>query len=105
MIPRLLRLLKQSKKDGSPIRDCHPDTIYKHVNRACAACGLPNVGIQGLRRSFASLCYHLKLSERETMELGGWEDPATMRKIYIHLAKRDKDRAQKKIAGFFKNAT
>ena len=104
IIPRLLHLLKQTKKAEGQIRDYHPDTIYKHVAKACATCGLPNVGIQGLRRSFASLCYHLKLSERETMELGGWEDPATMRKIYIHLAKRDKLNAQKKLTGFFKLA-
>lgn len=35
------------------------------------------------------------------MELGGWDDPTTMHKIYIRVAQRDKERAKNKIAEFY----
>lgn len=66
---------------------------------------LPEVGVQGLRHSFASLAYHLKLSEQETMQLGGWSDYKTMRKIYTHLAKVDRLKAENKITSFFSSAS
>ena len=104
MIPRLKVLLVLARESESPIIDKHPHTIWKHVNKACVNAELPEVGIQGLRRSFASLCYYLGLSERETMELGGWSDAETMRKIYIHLAKNAKVKAENKVSEFFNNA-
>jgi hypothetical protein len=33
--------------------------------------------------------------------LGGWSDPGTMRKIYIHLAKKDREKAAGKLSNFF----
>ena len=81
-----------------------PHYIAELVNKACARAGVPEVGTHGLRHSFASLAYHLGMSELETMELGGWSDAGTMRKIYTHLSQRDKAKAQNKMAEFFKNA-
>lgn len=100
IIPRLVELLK--KYDAS-IPTMHSLSLRKQINSACESAKLPKVGIHGLRHSFASLCYHLGLSERETMQLGGWSDANTMRKIYIHLAQKDKENANQKLIGFFKN--
>jgi integrase len=100
LIPRLIALSKSIDE----ITIYHSQTVRNHINKACEKIGIAPVGAQGLRRSFASLCYHLKLSERETMELGGWSDANTMRKIYIELAKRDKQKATRKLSEFFKNA-
>ena len=36
------------------------------------------------------------------MELGGWDDPGTMHKIYIKLAARDKERAKNAMADFYR---
>lgn len=66
-----------------------PSTIYKQINQICRSVGLPEVGIHGLRRSFASLAYHLKLSEEVTMRIGGWSNIYTMRRIYTKLSARD----------------
>ena len=41
------------------------------------------------------------MGELETMELGGWSDPGTMRKIYRHLAAQDKNAAAQKMAAFY----
>lgn len=100
MIPELTELLK----NGAPLVECAPDTLRKRINRICKANGLPEVGIHGLRHSFASLAYHLGWSEQYTMEIGGWADAGTMRKIYTHLSQKDKLSKTNTMAQFFKNA-
>ena len=92
LIPRLEQL---------PFTDLCAETIFRHINRACDRAGLPHVGLHGLRHTFASLCYSLKLSELETQRLGGWSDASTMRRIYTHLAERDRTEGVEKLAGFF----
>ena len=77
------------------------NTLYVQINRVCGAAGLPRVGVHGLRRSFASLAYHLRWSELETMRVGGWSDFNTMRKIYTKLAERDKSAAAQKMEQFY----
>lgn len=103
MIPELRQALEAAKQKNGPVVTCNPNTIWAQINRVCASCNLPEVGTHGLRHSFASLAYHLGLSEMETMELGGWADIQTMRKIYTHLAKADRLKAQNKMAEFFAN--
>lgn len=103
MIPELskaIEALPPEKRTGH-VYSGNVNTLYRVVNRACKQNGLPEVGVHGLRHSFASLAYHLKLSEQETMELGGWSDYNTMRKIYTHLAQADRLKGQNKIAAFF----
>ena len=97
LIPRLSELLE----DHPPMFEYSAANLSTAINRVCERNGLPKVGTHGLRHSFASLCYHMGLSEHETMELGGWSDPATMRKIYTHISKADKDAATQKLKSFF----
>lgn len=97
MIPRLKELL-----DSKPnFYDVPITNLTKSINATCRKAGLPEVGTHGLRHSFASLCYHNGLSERQTMLLGGWSDPATMRKIYTHISQADMDVAADKLKAFF----
>lgn len=79
----------------------YSNVLRLNINRICEANGLPHVGIHGLRRSFASLCYHLGIPEAITMEMGGWEELATMRKIYTKIAEADKLAQAAKFANFF----
>lgn len=104
MIPALSSALLAARQASGPVVSCNPNTIWAQVNRVCRAAKLPEVGCHGLRHSFASLAYHLGLSELQTQELGGWSDPATMRKIYTHLAAADRAKASNVVADFFKNA-
>lgn len=103
MIPELRTALEAAKEKSGLIITCNPNTIWARVNRICNSCGFPEVGTHGLRHSFASLAYHLGLSEAETMDIGGWADAQTMRKIYTHLAKADRLKAENKLAAFFTN--
>ena len=75
--------------------------LTKNLKRICKGKNLKYVTPHGLRHSFASLCYHLGISEAETMRLGGWSDPGVMRKVYTHLAAKDKTDAEIKLKEFF----
>lgn len=100
LIPRLSELLKNGNGAEMVCTDTM-NSVDKRINAVCRSAGLPEVGVHGLRHSFASLCYHVGVGELETMELGGWSDPGTMRKIYRHLAEQDKSKAAERLASFF----
>lgn len=102
MIPRLETLVKALPDNDKKLVTCYPDTLRKWINKICEENNLPKVGNHGLRHSFASLAYSLKWSEQETMRIGGWDDPTVMRKIYTHLAEKDKERAENSMAEFYK---
>ena len=106
MIPELeaaLKAIPEEKRTGK-LFSCIPDTLTDRINQACENAGLPKVGPHGLRHTFASLAYHLGMSELETMELGGWSDTQTMHRIYTHLAASDRLKAENKMTAFFANA-
>lgn len=102
MIPRLIEVLKHQKKAGLPPVRSTPNSITQSINRVCAAASLPQIGTHGLRHSFASLGFHLGLSELEVQEIGGWRDHNTVHKIYLHLAKQDRLNAENKMEKFYK---
>ena len=101
-IPRLQELIDASTVAPDDFYiSTNPNTIFWQVNQICEKAGLPKVGLHGLRRSFASLAYSLGLSERETMQEGGWSDYGTMHKRYIKLAESSAN-ADDSISDFFK---
>lgn len=90
VIDRLALLISDRRGDPDElVASCSADAMWRHVNRVCKSCGLPEVGTHGLRHSFASLCYRLRLPELVAMQLGGWSNYGTMRRIYTHIAQRD----------------
>lgn len=99
LIDRVSVLVKQCPTERIYTGSEH--SLYRRINKICRDNDLPEIGLHGCRHSFASLCYHLKLSEEETMRLGGWSTPAVMRKIYTHLAEKDKNEAVDKLKSFF----
>lgn len=103
MIPELKETLERERKPNGKVMPYHQNTLRHGIKRICEENGLPNVGIHGLRRSFASLAYHLNIPERITMEIGGWDDPQTMHKIYIHIAQSDIKRYNTKMMDFYKS--
>ena len=91
VIPRLLEILQDHTGDICPLGD----GVRRQINRICAANDLPEVGLHGLRRSFASLAYHLGWSEEETMRHGGWSDWKTVHDFYLRLSEKDLSKAAK----------
>lgn len=97
VIPRLLEILQDHNGDICPLGD----GVRRQINRICAANDLPEVGLHGLRRSFASLAYHLGWSEEETMRHGGWSDWKTVHDFYLRLSEKDLSKAAKKMCRFY----
>ena len=85
MIPRLITLLPPEGK----VVTYHPTAIRSHVEKACERAGLSKCSPHDIRRSFASLAYHLGWSERAIMAVGGWSDMSTVHKIYVKLSQQD----------------
>lgn len=85
MISRLTELLPEEGR----LVNIPPTTITSHIERACKKAGVPVCTPHDLRRSFASLGYHLGWSERAIMAIGGWADVSTVHKIYVKLSQAD----------------
>ena len=101
MIPRLLDALKEADQSCASVVPFHPSSVCRGINKICESAGLPKVGTHGLRHSFASLAYHLGMPEKIAMQIGGWSNDATMRKIYTHVAKNDVLKYQNAMASFY----
>lgn len=100
LIPRLEELLIDSSGQLITYR---PNKLWEKINAVCRKAELPEVGVHGLRHSFASLAYHLKWSEATTMSVGGWSDTKTVHEIYTHLANQDKNKDIRRMKKFYKN--
>lgn len=103
MIPELSAALERDRKPSGPVMEYHQNSLRVALKKICAENNLPDVGIHGLRHSFASLAYHLQIPEKIAMEIGGWSDTTTMHNIYTHIAKSDISRYQTELFNFFKN--
>lgn len=93
-------LEKVEDKKGPLVLKCG-DTILAKVKKICKATGITVVDLHGLRHSYASLAYHLGIPAIIAAEIGGWEDIATMEKIYTHIAQKDIAKRSKDFCDFF----
>ena len=101
IIPPLEEALLSSRRKGEYVVTITSNWIYKSINKICEKNGLPKVGIHGLRHSFASLAFHLNMPEKVAMQIGGWANDQTMRKIYTHLSQTDVSRHAEAFTSFF----
>lgn len=105
LMDQLHKALESAWQPSGAVVTCGPEALRRNALRICQRNGLPPVGLHGLRHSFASLAYHLNVPEQITMEIGGWSDIQTMRKIYTHISQSDMGRYEAAFSGFFgKNA-
>lgn len=98
VIPRLHDLLIDRQ---GVIVTTKPNTTYVQVNRICRESGLPEIGVHGLRRSFASLGWHLHIDPLTIQREGGWANFETVNKVYIKLANQDANDDIKNMKEFF----
>lgn len=98
VIPRINDLV--GDKNGTLITT-NPTTLYGLINKLCEKNNLPQVGVHGLRHSFASLAYHLGWSEATTMREGGWSNSDTVHRIYTHLAAQDANEDINRMKNFY----
>ena len=105
IIPQLAEAIEAADKKGDLVVTGNPNQLWQSINRICKREGLPEVGVHGLRRSFASLAYHLGISEEVAMRTGGWSDYTTMRKIYTKVSQKDIQDQAAIYTNFFKTVT
>jgi integrase len=103
IIPPLREALEKIELTDDYLVKMRSATVFDQINKVCRECNLPEVGNHGLRHSFASLAYHLQIPEKIAMQIGGWSDYGTMRKIYTHLSQRDINERSEDFTRFFKN--
>ena len=101
MIPPLYDALTAAPKDTEFVVNAATCTLFNRINKICRENNLPEVGMHGLRHSFASLAYHMGIPEMMAADIGGWKDLGTMRKIYTHLAERDIAKRSKEFTDYF----
>lgn len=101
IIPPLEDALNRTPQKGEYVVKITANWIYRSINTVCEKNGLPKVGIHGLRHSFASLAFHLNMPEKVAMQIGGWSNDQTMRKIYTHLSQADVARHADAFTSFF----
>lgn len=101
LLPRLRELAADQPDPKALAVTCHYSSIWRAVKAACQKAGVPEIDVHGLRRSFASLAYHLGLSEEVTMRAGGWSDIYTMRKIYTQVSEADYIAQAQLLSDFF----
>lgn len=103
-IPELEAALERDRQPMGRVVTMKQNTLRLGVHKICQEAGITNVTIHGLRHSFASLAYHLRIPERIAMEIGGWANIATMQKVYTHIAKSDISRYQTELQNFYLGA-
>jgi len=101
LIPELKAALERDRKENGPVMPCSQNNLRLACHRICKQAGVTDVTVHGLRHSFASLCYHLRVPEKIAQDIGGWKDAATMHKIYTHIAQLDINRYKSELAAFY----
>lgn len=95
-----LTAVPEQEREGHVVK-LPVEGIYKRINRICRNNGLPEVGVHGLRHSFASLAHYLNIPLKQAMYIGGWSDDHTMLKIYTHLSEQATQSGADALADFF----
>ena len=107
IMSQLVDALSSVKEKDEMVVTMSASWMLKGINSICEKYHLPLVGVHGLRHSFASLAYHLGMPEKIAMEIGGWSDDQTMRKIYTHISELDRKKSVNAMQSYydkFKNA-
>ena len=78
--------------------------INHAIHRACVKVGVADCGTHDLRRSFASLCYYLKLSDKFIMRTGGWSNTSVMHQVYVKLYDSEIEDGNKLLQNYFKGS-
>ena len=105
MIPRLYELLSSIEDKTGFVVTLSRSAIYRQITSACERAGVTVVTCHGLRHSFASLGASLGMTEDELMDLGGWSDIGTMKRIYTRVTQSAKHRAINKMTEYYNSHT
>ena len=101
LIPQLSAALEAARQPSGPLPVPTEQNLLDDVRRTCSRAGVTEVTTHGLRHSFASLGYYLKIPERQLMSWGGWKNYHVMHKIYIRMAAIAEQESKNAVQDFF----
>lgn len=104
MMPRLVDLIK-TRPAGECVVVGDANSLWRSINKICREHNLPEVGVHGLRRSFASLAWYLNWDMLTTMRLGGWSDDTVVREIYTKLSEQTVNKDIENMIQFYEGLT
>ena len=101
LIPELKEAIEKTRGQGT-VAKYATNTLYRKINKVCDDLGVCRTGLHGLRHSFCSLCFYLRIPPKIVMQIGGWESERTMSQIYTHISEVDIVEQSRKISEFFR---
>jgi integrase len=104
-VPILIDRLREIWPKEGPVVTMTPRDIRRGLEAACKKARVPVCSPHDLRRSFASLAYHLGWPERITQKVGGWGDTSTLRAVYYKLAGADVEQAVQSMRNYYQITT
>lgn len=104
MTDQLYEALVRIEPKSGRIYNEAPGRLYDALTKICTDNNLPQIGVHGLRHSFASLAYSLGLPTKVTQQIGGWQTDDVMMRIYTHISERDVNVAAAEMLEFFNSA-
>ncbi len=99
----IMEKIKQMYSPGKSgqLFKCHPDTLLKHIHRACKKAGITDTTTHGLRHTNAAVMKTLGVDDAHAMERGGWSSESTYKKTYAYVFEQEAKAADKKIDAYF----
>ena len=94
--------LKEMYTDGATGRifQMHPDTVRKHIHRACKKAGITDTTVHGLRHTNAAVMKSLGVNDLHAMERGGWSSLKTYQDTYSYVFDQEAQKDNKKINNY-----
>jgi len=99
----IMEKLKELYKPGNTGRifKIHPDTLLKHIHRACSRAGITDTTTHGLRHTNAAVMKSLGINDYFAMARGGWSSEETYKKTYAYIFDQDAKEADEEINRYF----
>lgn len=79
-----LSAMRNGRTEGR-IFTFHPNTLVHHIHKVCAAAGITDTTVHGLRHTNAAVMRYLGVSDAYAMERGGWTEERTYKNIYSYV--------------------
>lgn len=100
----IMKKLKEIRKPNSEGRifKIHPDTLLKHIHKACKKAGIVDTSTHGLRHVNAAIMMSAGVPTHLAMKRGGWSSEETYRKTYSYIFKKDEEAADAQIDDYIK---
>lgn len=99
----IMEKLRELYKQGHTGRifKINPNTLLKHIHRACREAGITDTTTHGLRHTNAAVMKSLGINDSLAMARGGWSSESTYKKTYAYIFDQEAKKADEEINTYF----